>query len=181
MDGETIRKLLTLGTFYCPASKHYGNNTPNVLCDRCRRQNLVCCIGFESKDLCMKCVLEMENNDIIPKIISGQTSQSSQQRPVFVATLMEQKQFAATRMEQRQFATNMKQRQFRPSPNSISNSSDDECPGELCTLMMQDQFDPFKLEDPMLPSSSRQPSPKPSSTSGACTKMMQEQYTPKDK
>lgn len=57
--------LLTVvkkGMYFCPAYKHYGQKT-NVVCDRCNKQNLKACIGYENKDLCLKCVdslLELE-------------------------------------------------------------------------------------------------------------------------
>ncbi|AYV76023.1 MAG: hypothetical protein Terrestrivirus4_71 [Terrestrivirus sp.] len=60
-----IMDLLTVvkkGMYFCPAYKHYGQKT-NVVCDRCNKQNLKACIGYDNKDLCLKCVdnlLELE-------------------------------------------------------------------------------------------------------------------------
>ena len=43
------------GKFFFPAWKHYGNPSTDVRCDRCFKTNLVCCIGYGDKDLCLDC------------------------------------------------------------------------------------------------------------------------------
>lgn len=47
--------VLTCGAFYSPSGRHYGNESNNVQCDRCRVTGLSCCIGYEKMDLCMNC------------------------------------------------------------------------------------------------------------------------------
>lgn len=44
------------GEYYYPANKHY-NSTGYVTCDRCAKTNICACIGYESYDLCLDCVL----------------------------------------------------------------------------------------------------------------------------
>lgn len=51
--------ICTYGTFFNPASRHYGMHDANVICDRCRRQYLDVCIGYGSRDLCLQCVQEV--------------------------------------------------------------------------------------------------------------------------
>ena len=55
-------RVVKEGQYYFPASKHYeGNN--NVICDRCEKKNISCCIAIpdEDVDLCMKCVGEISD------------------------------------------------------------------------------------------------------------------------
>lgn len=57
--------IVEKGIFYYPAYKHYGHGLHglNVCCDFCSKSNLDCCVGFENKDLCLRCVeLFVENN-----------------------------------------------------------------------------------------------------------------------
>ena len=51
--------ICTYGTFFNPASRHYGMHDVNVICDRCRRNYLDVCIGYGSRDLCLQCVQEV--------------------------------------------------------------------------------------------------------------------------
>jgi len=54
------------GTYYCPAYKHYATNNNdeiNVVCDRCNRENLKICVGYNNKDLFMSCVKDLLDND----------------------------------------------------------------------------------------------------------------------
>lgn len=54
--------IVEKGTYYYPAYKHYGRMT-NVCCDFCSKSNLDCCVGFEDKDLCLRCVELFVEND----------------------------------------------------------------------------------------------------------------------
>lgn len=72
--------IYKLGTFYNPAYKHYAgdaninnlnnnnnnNNSKiaieNIICDRCNKDNLLSCIGYQNFDLCLQCILEIETN-----------------------------------------------------------------------------------------------------------------------
>jgi len=60
---EMMSKVCKYGTFYNPATAHY-NNGLCVVCDRCYRQNLNVCIGYDKYDLCMKCIEEISAVDI---------------------------------------------------------------------------------------------------------------------
>ena len=50
-----------LGTYFNPAFKHYIKET-NVSCDRCKRENLTSCIGYNDCDLCIQCTADIERN-----------------------------------------------------------------------------------------------------------------------
>ncbi len=54
--GGPYELILTRGTFYFPAWKHYGNPETVVKCDRCERTELLTCVGYDRMDLCMNCV-----------------------------------------------------------------------------------------------------------------------------
>jgi hypothetical protein len=71
--------LYNRGTYYNPASKHYGGGT--VTCDRCNRTNIHSCIGLGNHDICLDCAASIEKTAIYAK--------SKTQ----VYTLMEQTQF----------------------------------------------------------------------------------------
>jgi hypothetical protein len=63
MDKEDkINYTLKFGTYYNPATRHYGSSG-NVICDNCRRENLKACIGWNDCDLCMQCIDKL-NNDL---------------------------------------------------------------------------------------------------------------------
>lgn len=55
---EISRLVTTYGAYYCPAWKHYNRQAP-VACDKCNKQNLKACIGFDKYDLCLKCVSQL--------------------------------------------------------------------------------------------------------------------------
>jgi hypothetical protein len=58
-----FNKILEYGTFFFPATKHYGTIGSSVQCDRCHRANLKACVGYENMDLCLNCVEVIVNND----------------------------------------------------------------------------------------------------------------------
>lgn len=64
---QQYMNIVKHGTYYNPASKHYGSVTTNVVCDRCQRTNLSVCIGWQQSDLCMRCMNDLDdnNNDIV--------------------------------------------------------------------------------------------------------------------
>lgn len=54
-----LRLAAAYGQYYCPASRHYPHMLPSacvVSCDKCGKQGLDRCIGYENIDLCMECV-----------------------------------------------------------------------------------------------------------------------------
>jgi len=66
MDDLCLKKqkmieLAKYGTYYNPAYQRYGEEG-NVFCDRCKKQDLSVCIGYESLDLCLQCVQEVVDN-----------------------------------------------------------------------------------------------------------------------
>ena len=65
LSKETTSIIVSYGTYYHPATNHY-NNGQMVVCDRCFRQNLNACIGYNTYDLCLNCadtviILEKQN------------------------------------------------------------------------------------------------------------------------
>ena len=57
---ENLLKIAEYGTYYRPPWKHYvtqrGPTGTDVKCDKCFKIIKNCCIGYEDKDLCLKCV-----------------------------------------------------------------------------------------------------------------------------
>ena len=60
LDRDTMIKVYKYGTYYNPASKHYGGEeTTNVVCDRCYKDHLDVCIGWQTHDMCLQCIHEI--------------------------------------------------------------------------------------------------------------------------
>lgn len=70
IDQDILYKTCKYGNYYNPASSHYGVSS-NVMCDRCRKDNLDICIGYMTHDLCMMCAQKIndEMKDNSEKII----------------------------------------------------------------------------------------------------------------
>ncbi len=66
------------GKYYNPASDHYPTSGPStvVVCDRCQRNNLKVCVGYNDYDLCLKCV--EEGTELMGK--SGPVTKMEQQQ-----------------------------------------------------------------------------------------------------
>src|SRR4051812_4684441 len=60
ITSNLMENICKFGTYYNPAWKHYGVMT-NVVCDRCHKDNLNSCIGWQTFDLCLGCVQEVTN------------------------------------------------------------------------------------------------------------------------
>jgi len=69
MNIYDLQEIVKKGKLYYPASDHYLNQTNNVQCDRCFRNNLDVSIGYNSRDLCLPCAdiiaYQMNGNKII--------------------------------------------------------------------------------------------------------------------
>ncbi len=65
---ETMKNICKNGTYYFPASKHYGNPDANVVCDKCYKNKLNVSIGYGNYDLCLLCVDEITNPIKLDKI-----------------------------------------------------------------------------------------------------------------
>ena len=143
LSRETTINIVKNGTYYFPASKHYNNQSTNVVCDRCRKTNLDTCIGLDNYDLCLSCVQDVSS-------LCNPTTISPP--PVFREPIL-------AMMMQEQYRTRMLQAQFRPNPppsafnttdtetvNAIKDSlissskpcgSCDSCDSSVKTFMMQ--------------------------------------------
>lgn len=151
---EKTISLLTNGTFYNPAAKHYNKTDVNVICDRCRKANLDMCIGYETYDMCLSCVQEANTQlkrhkeiqkfppTMYDRFIETAYPDRDQER---TATYMSQAQFrptTMTNMEQAQFRptylTKMLQQAFRPGSRMYEKDSDSD--DETKTFMIQSQF-----------------------------------------
>jgi hypothetical protein len=80
---DTMIKICKYGTYYNPAYNHYGSET-NVMCDRCRKDNLDICVGWQSHDLCLPCVITVNSETKSPVTIPP---------PTICVTMMTQNQF----------------------------------------------------------------------------------------
>lgn len=73
IDKQKLIEVIKCGVYYNPAYKHYGQDGI-VFCDRCRKQDLSVCIGYEMYDLCLQCVQEeVDKKDKISKCPCAQT------------------------------------------------------------------------------------------------------------
>ena len=53
MSAELYYKIYKFGKFYNPATNHYNKPNISVHCDRCKKNNLLTCIGYNDCDLCL--------------------------------------------------------------------------------------------------------------------------------
>lgn len=74
-DPAEFVNVLLKGKLYFPALDHYReqneNNIVSVICDKCKRLDLVACIGFFCFDLCLSCA-----NDITKSLASSVSTTS---------------------------------------------------------------------------------------------------------
>ena len=56
-----FEEILTYGKFYNPGNLHYSKPNTIVNCDKCRKNNISMCIGYNDLDLCLKCASEIED------------------------------------------------------------------------------------------------------------------------
>lgn len=62
ITSNLMENICQYGTYYNPATKHYGGAANNVVCDKCHRNNLSVCVGWQTFDLCLKCVQDITDN-----------------------------------------------------------------------------------------------------------------------
>ena len=124
LDRETMIKVYKCGTYHNPASQRYGPDA-NVVCDRCKKSKLDVCIGYQTYDLCLACIQEI--NELLKKKPITTLPECSRNPPL---TRMIQSQFRPTGSTGgSMMRTNMVQNQFRSNVDTV-------------TLMAQNQFRP---------------------------------------
>ena len=69
LTDSDLLNICKLGKYYYPASNHYGTKETSVVCDRCHREDLKACIGYQNHDLCLNCsakIIELGDTKIFP-------------------------------------------------------------------------------------------------------------------
>jgi hypothetical protein len=103
--------MLDNGKYYVPAKNHYQGKNVTVVCDRCRKNQLDRCIGYDDNgtgyDLCMKCVGILDDIAIGHNHQTKKIPSQEQFKPVIMTNMM-QEQFRPERK------TYMMQEQFEP-------------------------------------------------------------------
>lgn len=51
-----FKTILERGELFCPATKHFAQG---VMCDKCNKNGLSVCIGYQTMDLCLSCANEV--------------------------------------------------------------------------------------------------------------------------
>lgn len=121
LDSNDVKSIIEFGVYYNPSGRHYGQNSTNVVCDRCKKTGLDACMGYGgSLDLCIPCF------GITYNIYTNKKKEARQHlledKPVLVTMMMQSqlRNVPMTKMEQSQFRgitrTNMEQGQFRNAP-----------------------------------------------------------------
>jgi hypothetical protein len=144
-----FKKIIENGQLYYPANQRYGPDK-QVVCDRCKRNNLSICIGYESYDLCLTCAdkITPSHQYINEKPQMDVPSRDIFDRDMYV-TKMEQdfyKPIYHTRMEQNMFrnrnptvVTLMAQEIYKPTkPDNFFDNFKDKFSN--MTFMEQDIF-----------------------------------------
>jgi len=136
-----FEQIIKNGNFYFPAWTHYNKSDANVTCDRCRRTNLKCCIGYNNYDLCLDCtedVVQILNRPIKPiqptyePIIMTEMEQNFI-KPSQLRTRMEQ-EFIRPQMK-----TKMAQRMY--NDNTITKMAQRMYNDNTITKMAQNMFE----------------------------------------
>jgi hypothetical protein len=124
-----FKKIIENGQLYYPANQRYGPDK-QVVCDRCKRNNLSICIGYESYDLCLTCA-----DKITPSMyyINEKPQMDVPSRDIF------DRDMYVTKMEQNFYKpiyhTRMEQNMFRNRDPKV------------VTLMAQDIYKPEKSDN----------------------------------
>ena len=111
-----FKRVVEEGKYYYPAQNHYPElNQGSVNCDRCRKTNLIACIGLDQCDLCLDCVssivTDRQLSDQTSSDLSNQTSSDSSSDDSN-RTLMEQSMFKA-RARNTVWVSKMEQSMFK--------------------------------------------------------------------
>lgn len=140
----SLLEVARRGTYFYPAYKHYGTVT-NVQCDRCHRTNLKSSIGFNDKDLCLKCaenLIELNAQTTRPIIVNdrGTTTEvhTEMMRPIFkprseVNSYMEQSIFKPKTRSTPEVMTFMVQSMFNPMETRGGNAFDEDNRSDKCS------------------------------------------------
>lgn len=70
ISDKIFQQICDHGTYFNPAWKHYGE-PGNIICDKCRKNNLDICIGYQDKDLCLECVMEINKSKKFINVIEN--------------------------------------------------------------------------------------------------------------
>lgn len=54
-------EVISRGTFFYPAFKHYGITPRYVSCNLCANPNITSCIGYQNYDICLSCTDSLLN------------------------------------------------------------------------------------------------------------------------
>lgn len=132
LDYNTTIKILKYGTYYNPAHTHYSfAKVTSIVCDRCYRQNLDMCIGYDTYDLCLNCVQDVNNAlNKTPTIQQGGDKEHKNTLPE-IRTKMMQSMFDKINDTQPQIQTKMMQNMFIDNKKPFR---------EIGSMMMQEMF-----------------------------------------
>ena len=72
-QSDAFFKVVKNGQHFNPAGQHYGR-APYVLCDSCGKHEYKSCIGYGSMDLCLACVMEINDPPISLPIVNWETN-----------------------------------------------------------------------------------------------------------
>lgn len=122
---QQLINVARFGTYYNPASKHYGRDG-NVTCDKCHAKSLTACIGYADKDLCLPCTSILNASYPCKAIKRGQFGE--------IRTLMQSNTFDV--IERGQFGEIRTYMQSNTFDVAKSDKYDD-----IRTLMESDEFD----------------------------------------
>ena len=113
--------VLQNGSYYYPATKRYNSDEIIVTCDRCRRTDILSCLGYKNIDLCMTCVNELEKLYVSKtKIIQNGGYSNSENEINTIKTKMLQFQFNEKSNDDYPIRTKMIQFQFNDNSNDDS-------------------------------------------------------------
>jgi len=93
------KRIVTDGTFYNPATKHYPDKNIAVQCIKCFQTEIPACIGYEDLDLCLPCasnvIILMQKHQNEPELfeVEAKCNDNENYEPKYLTKMMQQ-QFA---------------------------------------------------------------------------------------
>ncbi|AYV82002.1 MAG: hypothetical protein Homavirus2_6 [Homavirus sp.] len=121
---DIYMKIYKYGTYYNPATNHYGA-VGSVNCDRCHRKLLDICIGWQTYDLCIECIQDINQHTHV--FVAKNPLSNPLSNPT--ASVY------PTSSPNEQFLTEMRQLQFRSNDSNEQNKDP-----KYCSYMIQSQF-----------------------------------------
>lgn len=131
-------RIFKHGSYYNPANKHY-NYQGIVNCDRCYKQNINVCIGYDDFDICMKCANYIDTHSV---------TSHTQSEPL---TFMQSSDYGRniTRMMPFEYGRDALRMKSRDYYASVTKMAPEDYSSHATTNMKSSDYSSFKTQSKM--------------------------------